>query len=308
MELLKKYNHTSWIIPTIFIAWIGLWGCQKPKGYKTESGLIFYVYNQNSADTTVRVGNVLKLNYKKYVNDSLVENTYYGMPKYEQVMPGLFYPYEAGEIYPYMHKGDSVILHQDADTLLGRRLFYQVPAYVSKGDKIVTHFKVVDVFTNDSLAGVDLRAEYPRAIERNRKTGPARIREYIKQNGISATMTSDTVFMETIRKGQGEAIQSGDIINIRFKAQTFSGHIFADNMDEDADPFDYEVLSGLLPASLEQCMLKCRVGDHARFYLPAMKAYGASPPPGVDQGFQDLIFEIEILDKNKSGGESHADQ
>lgn len=303
MELSKHFDKFSWIILIVLTGNIFLWGCQKPKGYKTDSGLIFYVYNENSADTTVRVGNVLKLNYKKYVNDSLVENTYYGMPKYEQVMPGLFYPYEAGEIYPYMHKGDSVILHQDADTLLGRRLFYQVPPYVSKGDKIVTHFKVLDVFPNDSIAGVDLRAEYPKAIERNRSTGPARIRAYLEKYDITATMTPDTVFMETIREGPGDPIEAGDIISIRFKAQTFSGHILADNLDEDAEPFDYEVSSGMLPGSLDKCLLNCMVGDHTRFYIPAMKAYGASPPPGVDQGFQDLIFEVEILDKKETSEE-----
>jgi len=82
----------------------------KGKGYKTESGLIFYVYGEHKEDSTARIGNVLKMNVKKYVNDSLVENTYHGIPQYEQVMPGLFYPYEAGEIYPFLHKGDSIVL------------------------------------------------------------------------------------------------------------------------------------------------------------------------------------------------------
>ena len=297
MEQKTKYRTFSSLIIPIVLGCIWLLGCDRSKGYKTESGLIFYVYDQNSADSTVKVGEVLKLHVKKFVNDSLVENTYHSVPEYEQVMPGLFYPYEAGEIFPYFHKGDSVVLIQDADTLLGRRLFYQVPSYVSKGDKIVTHFKVLDVFPDDSTASVDLNAEYPKAIERNRINGAARVRQYLDENNISAELSPDTVFIERIKQGDGAKINEGDMITIRFKAQTFSGHVFADNTDAESVPVDYEVMTGVMPIGIEESLLRSRVGDHSRFYIPAMKAFGASPPPGGEKGFQDMIFDVQILSK-----------
>jgi len=300
MKRKKKYDRISLLVLSALFIGLGLVGCNKPKGYKTESGLIFYVYNQNPPDSTVGIGSVLKLHYKKFVNDSLVENTYQALPKYEQVMSGMFYPYEAGEIYPFLHEGDSVILLQDADTLLGRRLFYQVPSYLSPGDKIVTHMKVVDVFPNDSTAHVDLNAEYPRAIERNRRNGKAKIQDYLKRHDISAEYTSDTIFIQRLEEGTGPEIQSGDVITLRFKIETFSGDVIGDNFGEDTDPIEYAANTGMMPVGVEQSLLLSKVGDHSRFYIPAMKGFGPSPPPGVENGFQDLIFGVKVIDKKDS--------
>lgn len=290
-------NHYAILLPTV-LGLLILFGCNKTQGYKTQSGLIFYVYDQNSEDSTAQVGNVLKLNVKKYVNDSLVENTYDGLPKYEQVMPGMFYPYEPGEIYPYFHKGDSIVLIQDADSMMNRRMFYQVPSYVSTGDKIVTHFKVLDVFLNDSTANADMNDEYPKAILRNRLSGASRLKDYLDKQSITAELTPDTVYIEEIEVGAGPLIEPGDMITIRFVAKTLSGIVFGDNTDEESVPMDYEVMSGTMPIGIEESLLRSHVGDHSRFYLPAMKAFGASPPPGGDKGFQDMIFEVEILRKN----------
>lgn len=275
----------------------------KGKGYKTESGLIFYVYGEHKEDSTARIGNVLKMNVKKYVNDSLVENTYHGIPQYEQVMPGLFYPYEAGEIYPFLHKGDSIVLIQEADTLLKRRLFYPVPSYVSEGDKIVTHMKVLDIFANDSVANADMNQEYPRAIHRNRENGASRVENYLAAHDIKAELTPDTVFIETIKGGGGPQIAAGDTITMRFTAKTISGIVFGTNTNEGDVPMDYEVLSGFMPKGIDESLPRLKVGDHVRMYIPAMKAFGASPPPSLEKGFQDLIFEVEILSK-KNGKEA----
>ena len=291
------YSQLRIFLLSVVLGCFTLISCNKSKGYRTQSGLIFYVYGQDSEDSTAKVGNVLKLHVKKYVNDSLVENTYYGLPQYEQVMPGLFYPYEAGEIYPFFHKGDSVVLIQDADTLLGRRLFYQVPSYVSKGDKIVTHFKVLDVFPNDSTASADMNSEYPRAIIRNRNTGASRLKTYLEKHDITAQLTPDTVYIEEIKTGDGAQIHSGDMITIRFTAKSISGRVFGDNTDAESVPMDYEVMSGTMPIGIEESLLRSHVGDHSRFYLPAMKAFGASPTPGGEKGFEDMIFEVEILEK-----------
>ncbi len=293
----KLSNLLIFILPLTLCSLV-LSSCNKPKGYRTESGLIFYVYGQNAKDSTAKVGEVVKLNIKKYVDDSLVENTYSGIPQYEQVMPGMFYPYEAGEIYPFFHKGDSIVLTQEADSLLKRRLFYPVPSYVSAGDKVVTHFKVMDIFPNDSLANVDMNEEYPKAMERNRKGGVSRLQSYLDDNHIDAELSPDTVFIETIKKGDGAQIDPGDMITIRFIAKTISGDVFGSNTAEDDAPMDYEVMSGFMPSGIDESLPRLRVGDHVRMYIPAMKAFGASPPPALDKGFQDIVFDVEILNKN----------
>ncbi len=297
MNRMFYLNKPILLITFALLAIFILHACNKPKGYRTESGLIFYVYGDQSKDSTAKVGEVIKFNYKKYVNDSLVESTYPGIPQYEQVMPGLFYPYEAGEIYPYFRKGDSIVLYQEADSLLKRRLFYPVPSYVSSGDEVVTHFKVLDIFSSDSLAGVDMNEEYPRAMARNRKSGASRLKRYLDKRHIDAELTPDTVYIETIKEGQGVQVEPGDMITFRFTAKTITGSVFGTNTGEDDVPMDYEVMSGFMPKGIDETLPRLQVGDHVRMYVPAMKAFGASPPPGLEKGFQDIIFEVEILSK-----------
>lgn len=295
-RIFKLNNILLFILPLTFYSMI-LSSCNKPKGYRTESGLIFYVYGQNAKDSTADIGEVVKFNYKKYVDDSLVENSFSGIPQYEQVMPGLFYPYEAGEIYPYFHKGDSIVLIQEADSLLKRRLFYPVPSYVSSGDKIVTHFKVLDIFANDSLANADMNEEYPKAMARNRKGGASRLQSYLDNHHINAELSTDTVYIETVNEGEGAQVDPGDMITIRFIAKTINGDIFGSNTGKDDAPMDYEVMSGFMPKGIDESLPRLQVGDHVRLYIPAMKAFGASPPPGLEKGFQDIIFDVEILSK-----------
>lgn len=273
-------------------------GCQKRKGYKTKSGLIFYVYGQHEQDSVLPTGSYLKLNVKKYVNDSLVKNTYSGFPQYEQVMPGAFYPYEAAEIYPFFHKGDSIVLIQDADSLLRRSLFMSVPRYIKSGDKIVTHFKVLDVFSSDSLVRLDQEKAYPAAIAHNRKTGGSRLGKWLKQKGIIAELTPDTIYIEMLEEGSGPEIEPNDVVSIRFTAKTLSGMILGSNRDTAQAPAQYQLMTGYMPVGVDEGIARLSVGDQARLFIPAMKSFGAAPPPGMEEGFQDMIFEVDILDKS----------
>src|SRR5690606_23719796 len=138
-------------------------------------------------------------------------------------------------------------------------MFVQIPSYISKGDVITTHLKVIDVFKSDSLANVDMRIEYPQAVARNRATGATRLQEYIDRKEIKAELTSDTVFIETIQQGNGDMIKAGDHITIRFKAETLSGRIIGDNTGADTEPMEYEVMTGALPIGIEESLLHCRI-------------------------------------------------
>lgn len=293
--LFRAFNMRAFL--AILFCSILMIGCKDGKGYKTKSGLIFYVYGDKNRDSTLSVGSILKMNIKKYVNDSLVKDTYHRFPEYEKVMPGSFYPYEAGEIFPFFKEGDSVVLIQDADSLLRRSLFYSVPSYVKAGDKIVTHFKVLDILENDSLARLDQEITFPLVLDRNREKAMSRLQTYLKKNKIDAELTPDTVFIEKIKEGNGAPVEENDILMIRFKASTLSGAFIGGNQNQEEAPMEYPVGVGFMPVGVDEGVLHLSVGDHARLYIPALKAFGAGPPPGMEEGLQDMIFEVEILSK-----------
>lgn len=289
---MRKVIFYLLIVSMIF----SFFACDKAKGYKTKSGLILYTYSDFDADSLTKAGSILKLRYTKKVNDSIVEDNRYSMPAYETVMPPFAYPHEAGEVYAMFHKGDSIVLIQSADSLLKKALFYSIPDYIKKGDIITTNYKVLDVFPNDSIAKIDQNQEFENVMTLNRKTGPSRISNYLKTHNIDATMSPDTIFIETIQTGTGVKIDSNDMISLKFKASTFGGDSIIDNLDTASTVTEYLVGSGRMLQGVDEGLMTLKKGAHARLYVPAMKAFGASAPPGSDKGFQDLIFEVIIMD------------
>lgn len=279
----------------IIICSLGLMNCNKPKGYKTKSGLILYVFSDHHPDSTTAAGSILKLRYTKTINDSIVETNRYSMPSYETVLPPFAYPHEPGEVYSMFRPGDSIILVQSADSLLKKSFYYSVPDYVKKGQEIKTYYKVLDVFANDSLAIADQEKEFRKVIAYNRDTGPDRLKTYLKEKGIQAEMTSDSLFIETLKKGTGEKIDSSDQVSVRFILKTLSGEKIAENVDTADSPTLYLVGSGNMLPGIDQGLCHLKKGDHARIYLPAMKGFGVSAPPGSEKGFQDLVFEVNVL-------------
>ncbi|WP_236976136.1 FKBP-type peptidyl-prolyl cis-trans isomerase [Membranihabitans maritimus] len=289
-----KYFYAFLLLPLLFFF---VSSCNKTKGYKTKSGLILYIHPGHSDDTTkTRAGSILKMHYKKFVNDSLVESTFSGMPRYENVLPGFAYPHEPEEVFSMFQKGDSATVIQEADSLLKKQLFYSVPQYVEAGDKIITHYKILDVLGNDSLARLDQEKEFENVKIHNKKNGPARIRKYLKDRNIQAKMTPDSVFIQVIKEGNGVQVDSGQLISLRFKATTFSGEQLGSNMDEESDPMKYKVKTGYMIDGVDDGLCALSEGSSAILYIPAMKGFGSNSPPGITKGFQDLIFEVKIED------------
>src|SRR5690625_7167230 len=104
-----------------------------------------------------------------------------------------------------------MVVTTEADAVFCSSLLYYVPYEVKTGNKIITHFKFLDVLDNDSLARLDQEKTFPLVLQDNRNNASTRIEAYLKKNKIKAEATADTVFIERLKDGDEEQVALEDI-------------------------------------------------------------------------------------------------
>ena len=93
-------------------------GCDKVNYRKTSSGLTYQLFPGDGKDSTIRDGNVIKMNIIAKLNDSVMYSSYDEVPAFWQYFNSQMTPYNFMEILPLMKKGDSAVTIQLIDTLI----------------------------------------------------------------------------------------------------------------------------------------------------------------------------------------------
>src|SRR5919108_4737025 len=134
--------------------------CNNVGFQKTKSGLMYKIMSANGA-APVKRGEWLKIHLRQSLNDSMMGETYGKMPIYIQSdsMPAM---YDPREIIPLLKKGDSAVVVMLGDSIFKRQ--GGLLEGMKRKDKLILTFKVLDVFTNDSLKMVDETAEGNRVM------------------------------------------------------------------------------------------------------------------------------------------------
>ena len=94
---------------------------------KTKSGIVYKIYPGSSKDTVANKGDVVKFNFIRKINDSLIWSTYGKMPGFQAWTndPGMLY--SPLEVLFMMKEGDSAEVIEMADTLINKGLQQQIP-------------------------------------------------------------------------------------------------------------------------------------------------------------------------------------
>ena len=143
--------------------------CNNVSYQKAKSGMLYKIISSNSKDSTVKEGQWLKLNFTQKLNDSLLQSNYGKMPVYAQVTNGPNNLYNPAELFNLLRKGDSVITVVITDSLIKKGLMQELPPFMKKGDRLITTFKITEIFRNDSLYQADATMETERDKPRQMK-------------------------------------------------------------------------------------------------------------------------------------------
>ncbi|HEY0432436.1 MAG TPA: FKBP-type peptidyl-prolyl cis-trans isomerase, partial [Chitinophagaceae bacterium] len=174
------------------------------------------------------------------------------------------------------------------------------------GDRIVYSFKVADLFTVDSLARSDSRKEGMAEQGRQDKESVIQgekeqkdIQGYLAAHKIDARKTPKGAWVVVKDPGTGMAADSGKLVSIKYRGQTFDGTVIDTNMDSSfhhAEPYIFIEGGGNLIPGLDDAIRGVRKGAKLTVYIPAVLGYGARPMSGTSKGYDNLIFDVELID------------
>lgn len=278
---------------------------------KTKSGLMYKIISDGKGKPAQR-GQILKFHVAQRIKggskDSLLGETYGKMPSYAQV-DSIGSMYHPAEIFPLLRKGDSAVVVMEADTLLKKNPG-GLPPFIAKKDKILITFKVLDVFTADSLAQKDQMAESVKeqarqqaeqqklAAEGEKLKGPAvkEIEDYLAKNKITAQKTPGGTFVVIKDPGTGPQAAAGKKVAVKYTGKLFpSGKEFESNMDGSRPPYELVLGTGSVIPGWDEGLTFFKKGGKGTLYIPFFQAYGDRPGPG-QKPHESLIFDVEVVD------------
>jgi FKBP-type peptidyl-prolyl cis-trans isomerase FkpA len=277
--------------------------CKNSGFKKTKSGLLYKIISSGSGPVVKR-GDIIKLQFVHKLRDSVLASSYDQMPFYAKV-DSVGPVYDPQEIFTMLHKGDSAVVVRLADSLAKKQ--GQLPEFIKPKDKLILSFKVVEVFTADSIAQKDQMAEMQQAQARQAKKletlkGPKvkELEDYLAKNNIKYQKGPQGTFVEIKDPGNGAQVDSGKFCSIRYTGKSFpSMKVFESNMETGKQPFDVVVGTHSVIPGWDEGLKYFKKGGKGTLYIPFFMAYGAQPGPGGQQ-YENLVFDVEVVNVSDS--------
>jgi len=283
---MKKISSYLFIAAAMILAV----SCTNQSFKKTKSGLLYKIISDGK-NPQVKKGDFIKLNYVQKVRDSLLYSSFGSVPAYARV-DSVGPVYNPAEVFIMLHKGDSAVVVQFADTLVKHGA--QLPPYIKHSDKILLSFKVVDVFSSQELVGKDREDEMGKEKQREANV----MEDYIAANKISAKKTDAGTYVEIKEVGDGPAVDTGKQVSVLYTGKLFpSGKEFESNITGPRkDTLKFVVgRHGIIPGWDDGLRL-FKKGGKGTLYVPAFMAYDAQPSGPSHKPFESLIFDVQVVD------------
>ena len=267
--------------------------CGKTSYKKTPGGMPYKIFRGKDTQY-VRMDNVVKISLVQKINDSVLYTTEGNLPIYMPILTQNFRLYDLAEIWTSLRKGDSVETVQMMDTFIKKNPA-GIPPQFKKGDRIITRLRILDIFTNDSLAKADEKIYKDKALAAEISV----VEKYLAEKKITAQRTPSGAFVEVINAGSGREVDTGAMVTINYTGTSWSGTRFDSNTDTSfghAEPYSYPAGERQMIQGFDEAVLMVRKGAVIRAYIPAALGYGAAGrEPNIKKN-EHLIFDIEITD------------
>jgi len=258
---------------------------------KTKSGLLYKIIPGKKGDA-LKPGQVVKFQVIGKMGDSVFYETYGRVPAYNMV-DSVGRPYDVSEIFKLLRVGDSAVVVQSMDTL--SKIMGGAMPGTKKGEKRKIFLRVIGSFSDITQAQNDFNNELELQKEREVQA----IEAHLQKNKINAVKTQKGVYVQVLKKGEGALPDSGKQVSIKYTGKSFKGVAFDSNVDSSfghTDPLPLTIgQMGSIPG-FEEGVRQFAKGGKGVIFIPSMLACGQQGAPPRIQSFENLIFEIEVLD------------
>lgn len=271
-----------------------LTGCKKKGSFRKTKGGMPYTYYSGSGKEILKKEGFIKFHVVQKINDSVMFDSHKnGLPVYQQ-SSGRSQPYDISELFMLdLKKGDSIVATQSMDTFIKKN-----PALGQQykpTDNVYTLIKILDVFNTAEAYQADEKAEKDKILAGELKA----VEDFVAKSKADAKKTGKGTYVQVLAAGAGPAIDSGKFISVKYTGTTFAGVKFDSNIDSTGkvlQPLSFVVGQGQMIPGFDEGVKGLNKGSKAVLFIPSMLAYGPQPPSPVIKPFENLKFEIEILD------------
>ena len=269
---------------------------------KTKSGLQYKIIKSGDGEK-LQQGDFVKFQYRLTYKDSVIMSTYGVLPAYDQVDSiGRFHDFS--EIMTKLKVGDSVVTYQFFDSLQKTSQF-GLPPYLKKGEKQQATLKIVSVFKNKGaqLGREFAFADYQNELNSFKEKELNTIKKFIDSKNIPAQKINNSVYLVMEKEGTGRSADSGLMVGVKYSGKNFEGKYFDSNVDTTKQTMAHPLETFYFVSKKEgaiQGMLDAitafKVGSKGTLYIPSSLAYGPQGSPPVIKPYENLIFEIEVVE------------
>lgn len=300
--------------------------------FTTEKGNILVKLTHDKTPGTV--GNFVGLAEGQLENEAIPQGTaYYNGLKFHRVIPDFMIqggdPQGTGaggpgynfddEFHPELkHDAPGVLSMANAGPGTNGSQFFitHVPTpwldnkhtvfgHVVEGQDVVDAVAQGDSIQSLEIVRVGAEAEAWNAVEQFRLFNGAKAeREAAAKRAQEELLTSISEgFEETesglryqiIQKGDGAQATKGSNVSVHYKGMFPDGSVF-DSSYQRNSPIDFPVGMGNVIPGWDEGIQLLKVGDKARFVIPAHLGYGSRGAGGVIPPNATLVFDVELMD------------
>lgn len=310
------------LIAGVFVSAFSASGKKKMsfKGYeKADNGSWFKLIEKGTGTTAVDSGGAVFIKIKfvtEQDSEFLDINASTQRPSYPMRVEPAHYKGDFLDLFTRLHAGDSARLFLDLVMLkksFPNEFEFQDPRYDNmkylgmavRVDSIYSREKVMILKrAEDSLRAIEnekmqrvqqvMGPVQEKAKEREpflKENNEKLLNEYLNKNNISARPDANGIYFFTLKEGIGEALQSGQVVAVRYTGTYLDGTVFDSNeMVEGQEPMYFRLGIDPMIPGFTDCLLRMRMGERAKFIVPPAMAYNDS---------LSRIFEVEVVVLNK---------
>jgi FKBP-type peptidyl-prolyl cis-trans isomerase FkpA len=276
---------------------------------KSSEGLEYKIISAGG-DKKLNQGDYFELwfdiQYKDSKLDTILASSLKGGTKIIQ-MDSMKIPPSYFKIFSQLGNKDSVVVRLSTDSIMKNG---QAPPFMKKGEYIVWHYKVVNVYTDKVQADSAENAEKAITLAADSVLKAKQliidtkiISDNLAKNNVSYVKGTLGTFVAIQTPGTGAKIDTSEEVEVNYTGKSFDGKPFDSNTDPafgHPTPLSIKMwltpeTGGVISGWTDGLQLLSK-GSKATFYIPSSLAYGARGAGDKIQPNENLVFDIEIVD------------
>ncbi len=268
---------------------------------KAPSGMK-YKLTKGGGKELLKHGQFVKLHieYKLAPKDSVLNSSYEHIPAYFMVDTARQGKYNFTEIITKMAAGDKAEFVLSIDSLKKMGMMDPNSKEFHNGDMINGRVEIIKTFPTQDALLADRTQEFEKEKEREIKA----LEAYTKGKGIKTQKTKNGVLVELQQEGTGQKADSGYQASVMYKGyftdekrKSFDSNNEATSTHK--DPLQVVIGAGGVIPGWDEALRLFAKGSKGRIFVPALMAYGDQGSAPVIKPFENLVFDMEVVDVTK---------